>query len=80
MTDQPARVTSADIAAVLRGMVGLTPDTPLADWLAWHECKARLLSQIAASVDTSAAYLAAAEAWHEAGQLARKLYAEGARQ
>lgn len=76
MTDQPARVTPADITALLREMSALTPDTPLADQLAWHQRKARLLNQIAASLDTRTAYLAAAEAWHQCGQLARKLYAQ----
>jgi len=74
-TDQPARVSAADIAALLRDMAALRPDTPLAEQLAWHERKARLLSQIAASLDTAEAYLAASEAWHQCGQLARGIQA-----
>lgn len=76
MAEQPARVTPADITALLRDMAGITPDTPLTDQLAWHERKARLLNQIAASLDTPEAYQVAAEAWHQCGQLARNLYAE----
>jgi hypothetical protein len=70
-TDQPSRVSPADIVSPLRDMAALRPDTPLAEQLAWHERKAQLLSQIAAGLDTAEAYLAASDAWHQCGQLAR---------
>ncbi len=73
MAEQPASVTPADITALLRDMAAITPDTPLADQLAWHERKARLLNQLAASLDSPAAYQVAAEAWHQCGQLAQAL-------
>jgi hypothetical protein len=69
-TDQPARV----IAALLRDMAALRPDTPLAEQMAWHERIARPVSQIAASLDTPDAYLAASQAWHQCGQLARRIH------
>ena len=75
-TNQPSRVTSADIVSLLRDMTALTPDTPLPEQLAWHERKARLLNQIAAALDTSDAYLAASEAWHQCGQLARRIQSQ----
>jgi hypothetical protein len=75
-TDQPAHVGAADIAALLRDMAALTPETPLRMQLAWHERKARLLSQIAAAIDTADAYLAASEAWHQCSQLARRIHAQ----
>lgn len=75
MREQPARVVAADITALLRDMPGIKSETSLADQLAWHERKARLLNQIAASLDTPEAYQVAAEAWHQCGQLARQLYA-----
>lgn len=76
MTDQPARVSHADVTALLAEMANLPPDAPLAERLAWHERKARLLSRIAATVDTSEAYGEAAAAWHQCGRLSRQLYAQ----
>ena len=48
MTDQPARVTPAEISALLDQARGLTPQSPLADQIAFHERKALLLSRLAA--------------------------------
>ena len=78
MTDQPARVTPAEISALLDQARGLTRESPLADQIAYYERKARLLSRIAASVDTAEAHQVAADAWHYAGQLARQRDAEEA--
>ena len=71
MTDQPARVTPAEISTLLDHARGLTRDSPLADQIAYHERKASLLSRIAATLDTPEAHQVAADAWHYAGQLAR---------
>jgi hypothetical protein len=75
-TNQPSRVSSADIVSLLSDMTALTPETPIREQLAWHERKARLLNQIAAALDTSEAYLAASEAWHQCGQLARHIQSQ----
>lgn len=70
MTDQPARVTPGEIADLLNQLALLGPHAPLAERIIWHERKALLLSRIAATLDTPEAYLVAADAWHQAGQLA----------
>ena len=75
-TDQPARVSAADIVSLLHDMATLTSETPLRMQPAWYERKARLLSQIAASLDTAEAYLAASEAWHQCGQLVSRIHAQ----
>jgi hypothetical protein len=75
-TDQPSRVTPADIVSLLRDMAALGPDTPLAEQQPWHERKALLLSQIAMSLDTAEAHLAASDAWHQCGQLARRIQSQ----
>ena len=72
MTDQPARVTPAEISALLDQARGLTPTTSLADQVAYHERKAYLLSRIAATLDTAEAHQVAADAWHYVGTLARQ--------
>jgi len=73
MADQPARVTPAEIAALLdQARRLITEDVSLADEIAYHERKALLLSRIAAQLDTSEAHQVAADAWHYAGQLARQ--------
>jgi hypothetical protein len=72
MTDQPARVTPAEISALLDQARGLTRESPLADQIAYHERKASLLSRIAAHLDTAEAHQAAAAAWHHVGLLARQ--------
>jgi len=75
MTEQPATVTAADITAVLLGQVpDLADDASPAERLAWHEGRARLLSDIAVVTDTPKAYLAAADAWRECSLLARRMY------
>ena len=73
MTGQPSRVTPAEISALLDTARNLSRDTPLSERLAFHERKARLLSRIAADLDTSEAYLAAAEAWQQCRDLAAQL-------
>ena len=64
MASQPSRVTPAEISALLDTARNLSADAPLAERLAYHERKARLLSRVAADLDTADAHLAAAEAWH----------------
>jgi hypothetical protein len=71
MTDQPARITPGEIAALLDQARRLAPDAPLADQIAYHERKALLLSRIAARLDTAEAHRVAADAWHFVGLLAR---------
>ena len=61
MTDQPARVTPAEISELLRSLDLLRRDSPLAERIVWHERKAALLSRIAADMDTTAAHAVAAE-------------------
>jgi hypothetical protein len=72
MTDQPSRVTPAEISALLDQARGLSRDAALADQIAYHERKALLLSRIAASLDTPEAHRVAAAAWHYVGKLARQ--------
>jgi hypothetical protein len=83
MTDQPSRVTPAEISALLRSMAGLSRETPPGEQIAWHERKAALLSRIAADMDTPEAHAVAAEAWDQladlAAQLRRKVEGEGER-
>ena len=72
MTDQPSRVTPAEISALLDQARGLTSESPLADPIAYHERKAYLLSRIAATLDTAEAHQVAADAWHQVTALARQ--------
>jgi hypothetical protein len=72
MTDQPRRVTPAEISDLLTAARLLPLDAALDDQIAFHERKARLMSRIARDLDTSDAYGVAAEAWHQAGALVRK--------
>ena len=72
MTDQPSRVTPAEISALLDQARGLVGSSSLVDQIAYHERKALLLSRIAATLDTPEAHQVAADAWHYAGQLARQ--------
>jgi hypothetical protein len=72
MTCQPARVTPAEISALLDHLHTITPDTPLQERIRFHEQKAHLLSRIAAHLDTAEAHRVAADAWHYAGELARQ--------
>ena len=72
MTDQPSRVTPAEISTLLDQARTLTPDTPLDEQISYHERKAHLLSRIAATLDTADAQAVAADAWHYVGDLARQ--------
>jgi hypothetical protein len=72
MTDQPARVTPAEICDLLDQARHLTPGADLTDLIAFHERKAHLLSRIAASLDTPDAHLVAADAWHQVRTLAAR--------
>jgi hypothetical protein len=79
MTDQPSRVTPAEISALLDQARGLTRASPLADQIAYHERKASLLSRIAAHLDTLEAHQVAANAWQYVGTLARQRNTQEAR-
>jgi hypothetical protein len=72
MTDQPRRVTPAEIIALLDTARQLSRSTPLAEQIAYHERKASLLSRVAADLGTAEAHLAAAEAWHYLSSLCRR--------
>jgi hypothetical protein len=73
MTDQPSRVTPAEISALLDQACRLsTGDASLAEQIAYHERKASLLSRIAATLDTAEAHQVAADAWNCVGTLARQ--------
>jgi hypothetical protein len=72
MTDQPARVSPAEISALLDQLRAITPDTPLAERIRFFERKAHLLSRVAATLDTAEAHRVAADAWHYVGTLARQ--------
>jgi hypothetical protein len=73
MTDQPSRVTPGEISALLdQARRLIAEDASLADRIAYHERKARLLSRIAASLDTPEAHQVAADAWHYVRVLARQ--------
>jgi len=71
MSDPPRRVTPADICALLDQLRALAPDTPLPERIAYHQRKARLLSGIAADLDTPKAHAVAAEAWDQLAALTR---------
>ncbi len=74
MTDQPARVTPAEISELLDQATRLSRQGgSLADQIAYHERKASLLTAIAAELDTAEAHEVAAQAWHYVGTLARSL-------
>jgi hypothetical protein len=72
MTDQPSRVTPAEISALLDQARELRPDSPLAEQITYHERKAHLLSRLAADLDTAEAHLVAADAWHYVRTLAAR--------
>jgi hypothetical protein len=70
------RVTPGEISELLTAALTLPLDAPLDEQIAFHERKARLMSRIARDLDTSEASGVAADAWHEAGALARRRYRE----
>ena len=72
MTDQPSRVTPAEISDLLDQARQLTPGADLTDLIAYHEHKAQLLSRIAADLGTTEAHEVAADAWHYLGGLCRR--------
>ncbi len=83
MTDQPRRVTPAEISELLATMPMPGSFPSLGAQIAWHERKASLLSRIAAYLDTPEAHAAAAEAWDQLAALAaelRRTVTEGGRQ
>jgi hypothetical protein len=72
VTDQPARITPGEIAALLDQASGLTEASPLGERITFCERKAYLLSRLAAVFGTAEAHLVAADAWHHVGMLARQ--------
>jgi hypothetical protein len=76
MTDQPARITPGEIAALLDHARRLTPAAPLADQLSHHKRKAELLSLMAARLGTAEAHQVAAEAWDFVASVARQHHRE----
>ena len=73
MTDQPSRVTPADISNLLTTARTLATDAPLGEQIAYFERKAQLLSRIAADLDSPEAHAVAAEAWDQLASLAAQL-------
>jgi hypothetical protein len=71
MTTQPSRVTPADIRDLLDHAIAMSSGATLDEQIAYYERKARLLSRIAADLDTAEAHVVAADAWHYASELAR---------
>jgi hypothetical protein len=73
MTDQPSRVTPAEISALLdQARRIIAQGASLDEQISYHERKAHLLSRIAATLDTSEAHQVVADAWHHVGDLARQ--------
>ena len=70
MTDQPARITPGEIAALLDQASGMIGKSPLADQITFHERKVLLLSLLADRLNTSEAHRVAADAWHHVRSLA----------
>jgi hypothetical protein len=73
MTDQPSRVTPAEISELLAALARLPHDATSGELIAWHERKAGLLTRIAADLDTPEAHAVAAEAWDQLAALAVQL-------
>jgi hypothetical protein len=64
MTDQPSRVTPAEISALLdQARRIITDGASLDEQTSYHQRKAELLQRLADELHTSDAYLAAADAW-----------------
>jgi hypothetical protein len=73
MTEQPARVTPAEISALLDTARQLMAGgASLDEQIAYHEHKATLLSRVAADLGTAEAHQVAAEAWHQVRALAAR--------
>ena len=73
MTDQPSRVTPAEISALLdQARQMISGVASLEEQITYHERKALLLSRVAADLDTAEAHLVAAEAWHQVRTLAAR--------
>jgi hypothetical protein len=71
MSDQPSRVTPAEISGLLDQCRQLTASATLDEQIAYHQRKASLLSRIAADLGTAEAHLVAADAWAYVSRLAR---------
>jgi hypothetical protein len=74
MTDQPqpSRVMPGEISDLLDQARSLDSRAPLAEHIAYHERKARLLSRAAADLDTPEAHAVAADAWSYLSGLCRR--------
>jgi hypothetical protein len=76
MTDQPSRVTAADISNLLStALTVVTEDMSPAEQLTYFEHTAELLSLIADRLHTQGAHAVAANAWHQTAELAAELAA-----
>jgi hypothetical protein len=76
MTDQPRRVTQAEICQFLDQLRSLPRDASVAERIGYHERKAQLLTRIAADLNTAEAHEVAARAWDQLGALAARLRRE----
>jgi hypothetical protein len=71
MTEQPSAVTPANLTEALLALFSPLPaEASAAEQIMWHEGRARLLTDVAAFVDTPEAH-AAAGAWRECSRLVR---------
>jgi hypothetical protein len=77
MTDQPSRVTPADIRDLLDHALAMHSGATLDEQIAYHERKALLLSRVAADLDTAEAHLVAADAWQYTRTLAARRSEQG---
>ncbi len=73
MTDQPSRVTPAEISDLLRHAIALPLEATLAERIAYYERLAQVLTRIAADIDTPQVQQLAAEAWDQLAVLAAAL-------
>lgn len=65
MTDQPSRITLAELSALIDQLRQLAPDTPLTERIVYHQQKAWLLDAIALAQDTPEACQVASQAWQQ---------------
>jgi hypothetical protein len=72
MTEQPSAVAPANLIEALLALFSPLPaEASAAEQIMWHEGRARLLTDVAAFVDTPEAHAAAAGAWRECRGLIR---------
>ena len=69
MTDQPTRITPAELSDLLDRLCPVSRSAPAARRLDYLDWKAGLLSKLAADLGTPEAYLVSAAAWEQARDL-----------